>query len=175
MTSRHALDAYERTVHLGFNSHVGTHGLSHLDALLVWYTLRVILFVGGKFSCGNVHFRMNSSFRTPLVLTSLYLALLFCHIKHGTSFSDSIILYINCISVDWQFIEWLCYLRIHSFVLHFPAKIDTVSHPENAWNIGSTLDFANPNDWLIPWAARYPTFFPVTKVIHNFWAPKLST
>ena len=140
MTSWHALDAYERTVHLGFHSHVGTHGLSHLDKLLVWYTLRVILFVGGKFSCGNVHFRVNSSFRTPLVLTSLYLALLFCHIKHGTSFSDSIILYFNCISVDWQFIEWLCYLRIHSFVLalsckdrHRIASCECMKHRKRSW------------------------------------------
>ena len=38
-----------------------------LDTLVVWYTLRVLLFGGGKFSDANVPFRLNSSFLIPTI------------------------------------------------------------------------------------------------------------
>ena len=53
---------------------------------------------------------------------------------HTKCLSDSIIFCTNCVSVDGQFIECLCCLRVYypnrpcSFLLRFPAKADTVSH-----------------------------------------------
>ena len=89
MRSRYALDATGSTAYVVFHpssvsaqyqssglySHIWVHmdwphtcPDVHLDTLLVWHTLRVLLVVVGKFSCANVPFRVNSYFLTPLTL-----------------------------------------------------------------------------------------------------------
>ncbi len=59
----------------------------HLDTMLVWYTLRVLIFVGGKVSCAHVPFGVNSSFLTPLMFPSLVQKICAWH----PSFSEPIV------------------------------------------------------------------------------------
>ncbi len=92
------------------------HG--HLDTLL---------FEGYFLSEASFHSRMFPSVMFPSLVV----------LSYKSTLCESIILCINCASVDWQFIEWLCYLRIHSpnrqysFSLRFPAKADILPHPVN--------------------------------------------
>ena len=168
MTSQHALDASGSTVHFGshpssvfvqqqsseLSSLIWGHmdwSRGHLDTLLVWYTLRVLLFVGGKVSCAHVPFRVNSSFLTPLMFPSL---VVLSYYSTDNLCVISIILCTNCISACMTLLSSDTLPKPAMHFLPFPANSDTISHLVNERNIGSALDFADPNAWLIAWAAR---------------------
>jgi len=52
----------------------------------------------------------------------------------------------------------------HAVFLPCRAKLDTVSHPVRAWNIGSARAFSRPNPAAISCAARYRKLWPVPNV-----------
>ena len=82
------------------------HG--HLDTLLVWFTRRVLLFVGGKFSCAQV-FLCECSLPCEVLFWHSWcsLAWLFCHIRAQKIYmwQHHSMPNCQCISVDWQFSE----------------------------------------------------------------------
>ena len=51
--------------------------------------------------------------------------------------------------------------------LPYPVKLDTVSHPVRAWNIGRACGFSSPRPTVISWAARYRKLLPVPNAIHS--------
>jgi len=59
--------------------------------------------------------------------------------------------------------------RLPSCLVFLPrvAKLDTVSHPVTAWNIGSARAFSRPNPAAISCAARYRKLWPVPNASHS--------
>jgi len=56
----------------------------------------------------------------------------------------------------------------HAVFLPCRAKLDTVSHPVRAWNIGSARAFSRPNPAAISCAARYRKLWPVPNASHSW-------
>ena len=55
----------------------------------------------------------------------------------------------------------------HAVFLPCLAKLDTVSHPVRAWNIGSARAFSRPSPAAISCAARYRKLRPVPNASHS--------
>ena len=63
--------------------------------------------------------------------------------------------------------QWVLAVSLHAVFLPRLAKLDTVSHPVRAWNIGSAQAFPRPNPGAISRAARYRKLWPVPKASHS--------
>ena len=111
------------------------HG--HLDTLLAWYTLRVLLFVGGKVSCAHIPFRVNSSFLTPLMFPSL---VVLSYYSTENMCVTSIILCTNC-STAWMTLlssDTLPNPTMHFFDVscqfrHHVASCEWTKHRKRSW------------------------------------------